>query len=91
MRPRGAARGRARPAYRRIAFRKGGKVALFATARRLAILVYRMLRHGQNYVDIGEKLYEQRFTERRLRSLRASAKDLGFALTPMPAAEAVSS
>jgi hypothetical protein len=79
-------------AYRRIAFRKGAaKVALFATARRLAILIYRMLRYGQNYVDIGEKLYEQRFRERRLRSLRASAKDLGFTLTPVGPAEVVSS
>ncbi|HHH28010.1 MAG TPA: hypothetical protein ENK57_06660 [Polyangiaceae bacterium] len=69
--------------YRRIAFRKGAKVALFATARRLAILIYRMLRHGQNYVDIGEKHYNQRFRARRLRSLRSSAKDLGYHLTPV--------
>ena len=69
--------------YRRIAFRKGAKVALFAIARRLAILIYRLLRYGQKYVDIGEKLYEERFHERRLRSLRASAKNLGFALRPL--------
>ena len=75
-------------AYRRIAFRKGGKVALFATARRLAILIYRMLRYGQDYVDIGDKLYEERFAKRRLRSLRASAKDLGFTLTPVAPPEA---
>jgi transposase len=70
-------------AYRRIAFRKGAKVALFATARRLAILIYRLLRYGQKYVDIGENLYDERFRERRLRSLRASAKNLGFALTAL--------
>jgi transposase len=69
--------------YRRIAFRKGAKVALFATARRLAILIYRLLRHGQTYIDIGEQLYEERFHARRLRSLHASAKNLGFALTPL--------
>jgi transposase len=72
--------------YRRIAFRKGAKVAIFATARRLAILIYRLLRHGQPYLDTGEKLYEQRFRERRLRSLRASAKELGFELTPVQTA-----
>lgn len=73
--------------YRRIAARKGAKVAIFATARRLAILVYRLLRHGQPYVDLGDKLYEQRFRERRLRSIRSSAKELGFSLTPLqPAA-----
>ena len=42
-----------------------------------------MLRHGQNYVDIGEKHYNQRFRARRLRSLRSSAKDLGYHLTPV--------
>jgi transposase len=73
--------------YRRIAARKGAKVAIFATARRLAILVYRLLRHGQPYVDLGEKLYEERFRERRLRSLRSSAEELGFSLSPLqPAA-----
>jgi transposase len=79
-------------AYRRKASQKGAKVALFATARRLAVLVYRLLRYGQHYVDVGEQLYEQRFRERRLQSLRASANDLGFALTPLDTAmEAVSS
>lgn len=73
--------------YRRIAARKGAKVAIFATARRLAVLVYRLLRHGQPYVDLGEKLYEERFRERRLRSLRSSAEELGFSLSPLqPAA-----
>jgi transposase len=70
-------------AYRAIARRRDAKTAIFATARRLATLVYRMLRYGQPYVDIGEKLYEQRHRERRLHSLRSSAKDLGFALTPL--------
>lgn len=69
--------------YRRIAFRKGAKVALFATGRRLATLIYRLLRYGQEYLDIGEKLYEQRFRDRRVRSLHVSAKELGFTLTPL--------
>lgn len=73
-------------AYRRIAFRKGAKVAIFATARRLAVLVYRLLRYGQAYVDIGEKAYDARFQTRRLQSLNASAKHLGYALTPLESA-----
>lgn len=73
--------------YRRTAARKGAKVAIFATARRIAVLAYRLLRYGQHYVDIGAQQYEERFRERRLRSLRASAHELGFSLTPVaPAA-----
>jgi hypothetical protein len=79
--------------YRHIAFRKGAKIAIFATARKLATLVYRLLRYGQAYVDIGEKAYAARHQERRLRSLTASAKDLGFVLAPIEriTREAVSS
>ena len=39
--------------FRRIARYKSGAVAVFATARQLARLVYRMLRYGHDYVDIG--------------------------------------
>ncbi len=68
--------------FRRIARRKSGAVAVFALARKLAILIYRMLRYGQDYVDEGAKRYEARFAERRLRSLKMSAQSLGFKLVP---------
>jgi hypothetical protein len=48
-------------AFRRIARHKGGAVAVFAIARKLSQLIYRMLRYGQDYVDIGEKAYEAQF------------------------------
>lgn len=67
--------------YRRIARNKGASVALFAMARKLAQLVYRMLRHGQDYVDIGQAAYEARTQARRLAGLRAAAKSLGYELT----------
>ena len=69
-------------AFRRTARYKGGAVAIFAIARRLAILVYRMLRYGQDYVEIGEGQYEARFRERRLTSLRHTAKSLGYTVIP---------
>ncbi|MDH3770759.1 MAG: IS110 family transposase [Nitrospirota bacterium] len=71
-------------AYRRKAMHKGGKVALFATARKLAVLVYRMLRYGQDYVDEGAEAYEARFRLRRINALRNNAKALGMCLQPIP-------
>jgi transposase len=68
-------------AYRRIARHKGAAVAVFATARQLARLIYRMLRYGQDYVDIGEKAYEEQFHARRLAALNETARSLGFTLT----------
>jgi len=41
--------------------RKRLSVIIFATARNLAILIYRMLRHGQNCLDEGTQAYESRF------------------------------
>ena len=72
--------------FRRLARRKGYAVAVFATARKLAVLIYRLLRFGQDYVDQGAAAYEQRFTERRLHNLMSVAKQMGYELKPLPAA-----
>lgn len=68
--------------FRRIARYKSGAVAVFATARKLATIIYRMLRYGQTYTDIGERAYEDRFQQRRLASLKASAISAGYILVP---------
>lgn len=68
--------------FRRLSRRKGKAIAVFAMARKLAILCYRMMRHGQEYVDVGEEVYEQRYQERRLKGITASAKELGYDLVP---------
>jgi transposase len=70
--------------FRRIARHKGGAVAVFATARRIAQLVYRMLRYGHDYVDVGDKAYEQRFQARRILALTETARTLGYTLVPQP-------
>lgn len=74
-------------AYRRIARHKGAAVAVFALARKLAQLVYRMLRHGQDYVDIGDKAYEAQYQLRRLAGLKEAARSLGYTLTQQPVPE----
>lgn len=68
--------------FRRIARHKGGAVAVFATARQLARLIYRMLRYGHDYVDVGEQAYEHRFQVRRLAALTETATSLGYTLVP---------
>ncbi len=67
--------------YRSIARRLGGDVAIFATARKLATLIYRLLRWGQPYIDEGAEAFEQRYQQQRIRSLTAKAKELGYQLT----------
>jgi transposase len=68
--------------YRQMARRKGADVAVFATARKLATLIYRLLRWGQPYLDEGAEAYEKRYQEGRIKRLTATAKELGYQLTP---------
>lgn len=70
---------------RRLARRKGRAVAIAATARKLAHLIYRTLRYGAAYVDIGAAAYEQRFHQRRLIQLAHTARELGYTLVPVAA------
>src|SRR5499427_1122887 len=71
--------------YRRIAQRRGGDIAVFASARKLATLIYRLLRWGQPYVDEGAAAFETRYRQHRIGRLAATAKELGYQLTPVAA------
>jgi transposase len=71
--------------YRRIAQRLGGDVAVFSTARKLAVLIYRLLRWGQQYIDEGVEAYEARYREMRTRRMQAAAKEMGYQLVPLNA------
>jgi transposase len=66
--------------YRRIRTTKGGAVAVFATARKIATLIFRLLRWGQAYVDEGAAAYEQRYQATRIRRLQTTAQQLGYQL-----------
>ena len=68
--------------YRKIARRTGVDVAVFATARKLATLIYRLLRWGQPYLDEGAEAFEKRHQQVRIQRLTAMAKDLGYQLAP---------
>lgn len=69
--------------YRRVAYRKGASIAVFATARKLAQLIYRLVSYGHAYVDVGAAAYEARFTQRRLTYYTKALKDMGFRVEAM--------
>jgi hypothetical protein len=66
--------------YRRIKSRIGGKGAVTATAHKLAVLVYRMLKYGREYVRRSMAEYEQKMREQLERSLQRKAAVLGYVL-----------
>jgi transposase len=66
--------------YRRLAYRIGKAKAITATARKLAILVYRTLKGDIVYQDPGAASYDARHRESVVRQLRRRAETLGFSL-----------
>ena len=66
--------------YRRLAARIGKPQAITATARKLAILVYRALKGELIYKDPGAAAYDAQQQSRSLRRLRLRAAALGFEL-----------
>jgi len=66
--------------YRRMAARIGKPQAITATARKLAILIYRALKGELVYRDPGADAYDDQQRTRVLRRLRLRAATLGFEL-----------
>jgi transposase len=66
--------------YRRLRTRLGAPKAITAMARKLACLFYRLIKHGQPYIDKGTEYYEGRYREQQIRSLAKRAQKLGLQL-----------
>lgn len=68
--------------YRRIRAKRGAKVAIKATAYKLAKLIYLVLTQGWNYVEQGIAQYQQRLHEQQLKTLHKLARKMDFVLIP---------
>jgi transposase len=69
--------------YRRVRSRRGAPKAITATARKIAVIYYSMLRYGTEYVEKGQEWYDQQYRSRVERNLRRRAAELGFWLAPL--------
>ncbi|HEX7190433.1 MAG TPA: IS110 family transposase [Thermoanaerobaculia bacterium] len=68
--------------FRRVQARLGRAGAIKATAHKLALVFYSMLKHKTQYHDPGVGYFEQRYRERLIISLKKKAATLGFHLSP---------
>lgn len=75
--------------YRRLAARVGKAKAITATARKLAILVYRTLKGELAYQDPGAEAYDAQHRAQLLRRLKHRAAKLGFTLVDLQTGELV--
>jgi transposase len=73
--------------YRRLSSRVGKAKAITATARKLAILVYRALKGELVYDDPGADAYDARYRDQLTRCLHHRAQKLGFALVNLETGE----
>lgn len=66
--------------YRRKKAHLGAPKAITATARKLACLIYHMLKYQEDYLPLDVGIYEWKAQEQRMRRLRREAEELGWEL-----------
>ena len=66
--------------YRRIRARAGAPKAITATARKLAVIFYNMVKYQKEYKAIDVAAYDRNYKRRVLRNLKSRAKFLGYEL-----------
>ncbi len=66
--------------YRRVKMRRGAPKAVTATARKLACVIYHLLKYQEEFVLLDTSIYEAKAQEHRMRRLRKEAKSMGFNL-----------
>jgi transposase len=64
--------------HRRMRARLGPAAAATATARKLACVIYHLLKTREPYVDINRLVYEEKIRKHRLAKLRKQAEELGL-------------
>jgi transposase len=71
--------------YRRVKTRRGPAKAVTATARKLACVIYHLLKYREEFVLLDTAVYEAKAQRHRLRRLQKEAKMLGYDLVEQEA------
>jgi transposase len=66
--------------YRRFRTKLGAPKAKKAMGNKLARIIYRMLKFGEDYVDKGQAIYEEKYRTQQIRFLSRKASELGMQL-----------
>jgi transposase len=66
--------------YRRMAARVSKTKAMKAVAHKLARLIYRLLKHGIEYVEVGLEQYEDHYKKKKLKNLLKAVQELGYSI-----------
>ncbi|HAU1694754.1 TPA: IS110 family transposase [Legionella pneumophila] len=66
--------------FRRLKSRLGAPKATTATAHKLAVIIYSMIKTRSEYHEVGQDYYEKQYRERMVKNLSLRAKTFGFEL-----------
>lgn len=72
--------------YQTIAYRSSKKAAITATARKLAIIVYKMLETKQPYKPQDMEEYQEKIRQRKLKSIQKAMKKMNIKLEELSVA-----
>jgi transposase len=72
--------------HRRLKIRVGPAKAKNASARKIAIILYRLVKYGNQAIKFSAEQYEHLYKERKLANLTRQARQMGFSLIPEHAA-----
>ncbi|MEL7123660.1 MAG: transposase [Bacteroidota bacterium] len=66
--------------FRRIAFKKNRAVAITATARKIAVIVYHMLSDKQSFKPMGSEEYAQKIRQMKVARIQKTIQKLSISL-----------
>ena len=72
--------------HRRMRARLGPAAANTATARKLACIIYHLLKYKEDYVDVDCLIYQEKMRKQRIAKLCKQAEELGFEVIKKEAA-----
>ena len=72
-----------RDKYYRLRARLGPRKAIVAIAHKVLKAIYAIIKHGEQYKELGEDYLGKRNARNKVTILRRKAKELGFTLVPI--------
>ena len=72
-----------RDKYYRLRSRLGPRKAIVAVAHRILKAIYAIIKHGEEYKELGEDYLSQKNAKNKIATLKRQAKGLGYKLVPI--------
>jgi len=69
--------------FKRILFKKGDAVAITATARKIAVIIYNMLTKNEQFNEIDMKQYSEKLRKQKVRNIQKQINNFGIEMAEL--------